>query len=108
MVWTHAACSVFGSAALMIAACGPSQTLCRPDPITGSQQCQSTTSSPAAAVVTTGAAAAVYSVTGCEVNGCQLPDECNPTTKRCQATRCSEHKACPVGYSCDRSTMLCR
>ena len=108
MIWSHTAQSLAFGCAVLVAGCAPSSTLCRPDPITGSQQCQSTTSSPAAAVVTTGAAAAVYSVTGCDVNGCQLPDECNPVTKRCQTIRCNESKPCPAGYNCDRSTMLCR
>ena len=104
--WAGAAMVAFGVA--LSTGCAPTQVVCKPDPITGSQQCTGTTSSPAAAAVTTGAAVGVYAVTGCTVNGCQLPDECNPVTKRCQTIRCSEHKPCPAGYNCDLKTMLCR
>jgi hypothetical protein len=87
---------------------GSSQMMCKPDPITGSQQCQTSSNTPADALVTTGVAAGVYGFTGCTVNGCQLPDECNPKTKRCETIRCRENRPCPVGYSCDRVSLLCR
>lgn len=95
--------------ALAAAACGPSAAmLCKPDPTTGSQQCQATSSSGGDAVVTTGVAAGVYAVTGCTVNGCQLPDTCNPQTKRCEPLPCNETKPCPAGYSCQFDTNTCR
>lgn len=71
-------------------------------------QCAMSSSSPGHAVGVTAAAAGVYAVTGCTVNGCLLPDRCNPKTKRCEPTRCSESQSCPAGYNCDLKTMLCR
>ena len=92
-----------------LASCaGSGQMLCKPDPITGSQQCQLGSQSLGDAALTTGVAAGVYTVTGCTVNGCPLPDTCNPQTKRCEPIRCSETKACPVGYSCALALQLCR
>jgi hypothetical protein len=91
-----------------LAACGGGQMVCKPDPITGSEQCQTASNDPTTAIVNTGVAAGVYGVTGCTVNGCQLPDECNPKTKRCQTIRCREGRACPAGYSCDMVTLMCR
>jgi len=87
---------------------GSGQMLCKPDPITGSQQCQVASSRPGDAALTTGVAAGVYAVSGCTVNGCPLPDRCNPQTKRCEPTRCHEAKACPAGYSCALDVGLCR
>ena len=93
----------------VLAGCGGSgQMACRPDPITGSQQCQLASQSPADAVLTTGVAAGVYSVTGCTVNGCPLPDRCNPKTKRCEAIYCNEAQSCPAGYRCALDVHLCR
>ena len=94
---------------LGLAGCaGSGQMLCKPDPITGSQQCQVASSRPADAALITGVAAGVYTVTGCTVNGCPLPDRCNPQTKRCEAIKCSETQSCPVGYSCALAVHLCR
>jgi hypothetical protein len=109
----HACSGVFAALLALnlaaLAACGASgEVLCKPDPITGSQQCTTTSSNPASAVVTTGVAAGVYAVTGCTVNGCQLPDVCNPKTKRCEPTPCNEQHACPAGYECDLTHGVCR
>jgi hypothetical protein len=82
--------------------------MCRPDPTTGSQLCQTGGNSYGAAAAVTGVAAAVYAVTGCTWNGCQLPDRCNPQTKRCETIRCNESRACPAGYACDLSDGMCR
>jgi hypothetical protein len=98
-----------GAIAWNCSACkGSSQNVCRPDPTTGSELCQTTGGDYVAAAVVTGAAAAVYTVTGCTWNGCQLPDRCNPVSKRCETIRCSESHACPAGYSCDLSDGMCR
>jgi hypothetical protein len=95
--------------ACALIACGASgQTLCRPDPITGSQQCQIASKSPVDAALTTGVAAGVYVATGCTVNGCPLPDRCNPKTKRCETIYCDESQTCPAGYSCAMDVHLCR
>jgi hypothetical protein len=61
-----------------------------------------------AAAIVTGAAVVIYSATGCTWNGCQLPDRCNPQTKRCETIRCSEGRGCPAGYACDLADGLCR
>lgn len=90
------------------ACAGSSQNLCKRDPITGSESCQTSGGNYGAAAVVTGTAAAVYTVTGCTWNGCLLPDRCNPATKRCETIRCSETRACPAGYSCDLSDGMCR
>jgi len=82
--------------------------VCRPDPITGSQFCQTAGNDVAGAVITASAAAGVYAVTGCTINGCLLPDRCNTTTKRCEPLGCSETRDCPNGYSCNLSTHICR
>ena len=87
---------------------GLSQTLCKPDPITGSQQCQLASQSRGDALLTTTLAASVYAVTGCTVNDCPLPDACNPRTKRCEPIRCSETHACPAGYRCALDVHICR
>ena len=87
---------------------GSGQMLCKPDPITGSQQCQLGSTRPADAALTTGVAAGVYAFTGCTVNGCPLPDTCNPQTKRCEALRCSETQSCPAGYRCALDVHMCR
>ena len=71
-------------------------------------QCSTSTSSVGSAAVLTGLAAGVYSVTGCTVNGCQLPDRCNLQTKRCEPIRCSETQSCPAGYRCFLASGLCR
>lgn len=81
---------------------------CRTDPITGSQQCQLVGGSSLGGLFTVLAAAAAYAVVGCTLNGCPLPDVCNPNTKRCETSRCSETRTCPNGYRCDLSTKLCR
>ena len=97
--------------ALTLSAChsgGQSGTVCRPDPLTGSQMCQMSSNNNADAIVTTGVATAVYAATGCTVNGCELPDSCNQITKRCQPTRCDETKPCPVGYRCQPDSQTCR
>jgi hypothetical protein len=60
------------------------------------------------AAAVTGIAAGVYAFTGCTVNGCQLPDRCNPETKRCEPITCRENVACPAGYSCNMVTLNCR
>ena len=86
---------------------GPA-TYCRPDPVTGSQQCQYSTNSAGNALLVTGAAAGVYAATGCTVNGCELPNRCNSQTKRCEPITCRENTACPAGYRCDLVTMICR
>jgi len=95
-------------ASCVVMGCGGGQMLCKPDPITGSEQCQTASSDPVTAVVNTGVAAGVYSQTGCTLNGCELPDECNPKTKRCETIRCRESTGCPDGYKCDLVTLLCR
>jgi hypothetical protein len=90
-------------------ACGASgQMLCKRDPITGSELCQRATGNYAEAAVNTGVAAGVFGITGCTVNGCPLPTQCNPNTKRCESIRCSESKPCPAGYFCSTDSMLCR
>jgi hypothetical protein len=92
-----------------VAGCaGSGQMLCKPDPITGSQQCQLASQSPGDAALTGGVAAGVYAFTGCTVNGCPLPDTCNPRTKRCEPIRCSETRSCPAGYRCALDVQLCR
>jgi hypothetical protein len=92
------------------AACGgSSSTLCKPDPITGSQLCAlASRGYGTAAAVTAVAASVYYAGAGCTWNGCELPDRCNPQTKRCETIRCGESSACPSGYNCDLSDMLCR
>lgn len=87
---------------------GNMQMECPRDPATGMSQCTTSTSSVGNAAAVTGVAAGVYSVTGCTVNGCQLPDRCNHITKRCEPIRCDEAQLCPAGYSCDLKTKLCR
>ena len=90
------------------ASSGQSDVVCRPDPLTGSQMCQMSSNNRADALVTTGVATAVYAVTGCTVNGCELPDSCNQITKRCERTRCDESKPCPAGYRCEADSQTCR
>lgn len=92
----------------LLTGCAGSQLHCPRDPATGMSQCVSSTSSVGNAAVYTGLAAGVYAAKGCTVNGCQLPDRCNPTTKRCETIRCSETQSCPAGYNCDLKTGLCR
>jgi hypothetical protein len=100
---------VFALVAIGGGACaGPTELACKPDPTTGVQQCQPTSSSGGDAALVTGVAAGVYSVTGCTVNGCQLPDRCDPKTKRCEPLPCDEAKRCPAGYSCQFDTSTCR
>lgn len=92
----------------VVGCAGSTELHCPRDPATGMSQCAMSSSSPGHAVGVTAAAAGVYAVTGCTVNGCLLPDRCNPKTKRCEPTRCSESQSCPAGYNCDLKTMLCR
>jgi hypothetical protein len=87
---------------------GSGELVCRPDPITGSQTCQAAGGDVTGAAITTGAAAVLYAGVGCTLNGCLLPDRCNPKTKLCETIACSETKDCPSGYSCDLGTHLCR
>jgi hypothetical protein len=96
-------CSVLG-----VACAGGGQTVCPQDPATGMSQCTTTSNSLGDAIAVTGVAAGVYAVTGCTVNGCQLPDRCNTSTKRCEPIRCSESQTCPAGYNCRLDTGLCR
>lgn len=91
--------------------CGGSNSTelhCPRDPATGMMQCAYSSSGPGSGVAETAVAAGVFAVKGCTVNGCLLPDRCNPKTKRCEPTRCSEAQACPAGYNCDLETTLCR
>lgn len=99
---------VVGLAIGLVGCGGSAQMVCQRDPATGIEQCQPTTGSPGNAALTTGVAAGVYGFTGCTVNGCQLPDRCNPKTKRCEPLRCSETDPCPAGYQCQLDTKLCR
>lgn len=95
--------------ALWLSGCaGSGDIVCKPDPITGSQQCRGVSNRPGDAALTTGVAAGVYGFTGCTVNGCELPDRCNPQTKRCEAIKCDERQSCPAGYSCAMDVHLCR
>jgi hypothetical protein len=84
------------------------QLHCPRDPATGMSQCTMSSSSPGDAIGVTALAAGVYAGKGCTVNGCLLPDRCNPKTKRCEPIHCSEAQSCPAGYSCDLETTLCR
>jgi hypothetical protein len=72
------------------------------------EQCGTTSSSIGDAALVTGLAGGVYAVAGCTINGCLLPDRCNPKTKRCEPIRCSETSSCPAGYKCQMNTKLCR
>jgi len=93
-----------------LAGCFPNtiDTVCSKDPTSGSLVCQPATGSVANAALATGTAAAVYTATGCTVNGCQLPDRCNTQTKRCEPITCDESKDCPGGYKCALDVHLCR
>ena len=87
---------------------GGSQLHCPRDPATGMSQCAVSSSGPGYATGVTAMAAGVFAAKGCTVNGCLMPDQCNPKTKRCEPTRCSESLSCPAGYNCDLATTLCR
>jgi hypothetical protein len=102
--------TTLGLAVLIVTGCagGTTELACKRDPTTGSEWCQRTTSSPGDAVLGAGVAAGVYAFTGCTVNGCELPDRCNPVTKRCEPLPCEEAKACPAGYQCQLDTNTCR
>lgn len=103
MLWLALAASP-----VVLGCAGTTELACQRDPATGMHQCTTTSSSPGDAAMVTGLSAGVFAVTGCTVNGCQLPDRCNPQTKRCETIRCSEGNPCPAGYSCVLETKLCR
>jgi hypothetical protein len=94
--------------AFIVSCAGSNEIVCKRDPATGESDCNAAGANPAGVAVTTGVAAGVFGIAGCTVNGCQLPDRCNPKTKRCETIRCGESAPCPAGYSCDLTTSLCR
>src|SRR5262245_45866405 len=83
-----------------------SDTVCRPDPVTGSERCQHTGGAPEAAV-TGGMAAGLWAAKGCTINGCEPPFTCNTKTKLCERQACSEAVSCPPGYECS-GDLVCR
>jgi hypothetical protein len=93
--------------ALALAACG-SQEVCRRDPVTGWENCQTSGSDYGEAAGTAVAAAAAWAAVGCTVNGCAPPSRCNPQTKLCEALRCSRESPCPGGYDCEPEQGVCR
>jgi hypothetical protein len=84
-----------------VSSCGASELACNQD------HCAIGSHSVGAAVLAAVAASAVFAVTGCTVNGCELPYTCNEETKRCERIGCDEHDSCPGGYSCDLRSLLC-
>ncbi len=98
---------VWASSWLATACAGSAQTVCRPDPITGSDRC-SQTGGYGDAAITGGVAAGAWGVAGCTVNGCEPPFRCNGKTKQCERTTCNETKDCPPGYECNASDLKCR
>lgn len=96
------------SALLLTSACAGGQTVCRRDPITGSEQCQNVGSDYGEAAVTGGAAAASWAAVGCTVNGCTPPSFCNERTKQCESTPCGDDDDCGKGFTCDTTAHRCR
>lgn len=90
-----------------LAGCDPGTEQCRRDPITGSQQCQTSGGDYGEAAVTAGVAAGTWGVVGCTVNGCELPYRCNEKTKQCEPLHCKSDADCS-GYGCDVDEGRCR
>ena len=89
-------------------ACASGQ-VCRKDPITGSDRCQSSSGDYGEAAATAVAAGASWAVVGCTVNGCEPPYRCNAKTKMCERIACEEGtRSCPPGYSCDPEDKVCK
>src|SRR5688500_14395103 len=59
------------------------------------------------AVGTAVAAGVTWTVTGCRVNGCNLPYTCNDATGFCERLPCGEGQACPPPYECDLEERRC-
>ena len=100
--------SMIAACAALVAACATGPEVCRKDPITGSQQCQTASGNYGEAAGTALGAAAVWGVAGCKVNGCEPPFRCNEGTKMCERIPCSEGDACPSAFACDLEDHLCR
>jgi hypothetical protein len=59
------------------------------------------------ALLVAASAGALFAAVGCTVNGCEMPYECNPESKRCERLQCSEPRGCPGGYSCNLESDRC-
>lgn len=93
---------------LTAAACaGSNEMVCRKDPSTGFERCDSGNNYGEAAV-TGGIAAGLWAAEGCTINGCEPPYRCNSETKRCERPRCGGDTDCPAGYTCDLGDSLCK
>jgi hypothetical protein len=109
MSWFLRARTLGFALALCVAGCaGSSDVICKRDPITGSEMCQSVSDSYGEAAVGAGAAAVTWGVVGCTVNGCVPPYVCNGKTKMCELVHCSETTRCPAGTVCNVSEGVCR
>jgi hypothetical protein len=75
--------------------------------VCGGNGCVITSGSPVDAAIMAASAGAVFAVTGCTINGCEFPYECNQSSKRCERLRCAEDKPCPSPYNCDMEQHRC-
>src|SRR4051812_6243918 len=89
-------------------ACATSGNVCRRDPITGTEQCAPESNNYGEAAVGAGAAAGAWVAVGCTLNGCQAPDRCNPKTKLCESTHCTQDSDCGPAFHCDAASNRCQ
>lgn len=101
-----ASVAIVGALALAAGGCASGMQCQRSSEPDRSEECVATGGSGEAAG-TAIAAAGAWAVTGCRVNGCNLPYTCNQDTGMCERISCAEGQSCPPGYHCDPDDERC-